>query len=196
MHGFVSYRRFGRARSLRIDQTERTLVSYVVTKRDSDRAGRMLCRYVATEVGSSSVATDRAGRVLGRYVATKRDVCSVARSVATWRPSLARARSLRSDRVPFLGIFSYVSYIDSVVTGFDPSMGFGRTSIDGITTTSSDVSTEISADTALQTSSDWSTEKLIDTPLPISVDAIPPEAGKYVLTYFNNGKVVLGDQKG
>ncbi|KAF2530315.1 hypothetical protein F2Q70_00029277 [Brassica cretica] len=177
MHGFVSYRRFGRARSLRIDQTERTLVSYVVTKRDSDRAGRMLCRYVATEVGSSSVATDRAGRVLGRYVATKRDVCSVARSVATWRPSLARARSLRSDRVPFLGIFSYVSYIDSVVTGFDPSMGFGRTSIDGITTTSSDVSTEISADTALQTSSDWSTEKLIDTPLPISVDAIPPEAG-------------------
>ncbi|KAF3561328.1 hypothetical protein DY000_02015252 [Brassica cretica] len=38
-------------------------------------------------------------------------------------------------------------------------------------------------------------KKSINTPLPISIDAILPEAGKYVLTYFNNGKVVLGDQK-
>ena len=59
-------------------------------------------------------------------------------------------------------------------------MNFGRKSIDVHTTTSSD----------------GSTQKLIDTPLPISTDAILPEAGKYVLTYFNNGKVVLGDQKG
>ncbi|KAF2567261.1 hypothetical protein F2Q68_00025068 [Brassica cretica] len=48
MHGFVSYRRFGRARSLRSDQT-RSL--------SSERAGRVLGRYVATELGSSSVAT-------------------------------------------------------------------------------------------------------------------------------------------
>ncbi|KAF3533330.1 hypothetical protein DY000_02042592 [Brassica cretica] len=69
MHGFVSYRRFGRARSLRSDQTE-----------------RMLGRYVATDLGSSSVATtrarslrrDRAGRVLGRYVATELGSSSVA----------------------------------------------------------------------------------------------------------------------
>ena len=47
-----------------------------------------------------------------------------------------------------------------------------------------------------QKSIDRSTEKSIDTPLPVSIDAILPEAGKYVLTYFNNGKVVLGDQKG
>ncbi|KAG5407913.1 hypothetical protein IGI04_014032 [Brassica rapa subsp. trilocularis] len=40
MHGLVSYRRFGRARSLCSDRTERTLA-----------------RYVATELGSSSVAT-------------------------------------------------------------------------------------------------------------------------------------------
>ncbi|KAF3540636.1 hypothetical protein F2Q69_00021419 [Brassica cretica] len=40
MHGLMSYRRFGRARSLR-----------------SDRAGRTLGRYVSTELGSSSVAT-------------------------------------------------------------------------------------------------------------------------------------------
>ncbi|KAF3487651.1 hypothetical protein F2Q69_00052315 [Brassica cretica] len=64
MHGFVSYRRFRRARSLRSDQAW-----------------------------------------LERYVATERDVCSVA----TWRPSLARARSLRSDRATFFGLFSDVS---------------------------------------------------------------------------------------
>ncbi|KAF3550929.1 hypothetical protein DY000_02007728 [Brassica cretica] len=34
MHGFVSYRRFGIARSLRSDRTERTLIRYVATKRD------------------------------------------------------------------------------------------------------------------------------------------------------------------
>ncbi|KAF3487653.1 hypothetical protein F2Q69_00052317 [Brassica cretica] len=38
-----------------------------------------LGHYVATELGSSSVATsDRAWLEFGRYVATKRDVCSVA----------------------------------------------------------------------------------------------------------------------
>ncbi|KAF3514015.1 hypothetical protein F2Q69_00006307 [Brassica cretica] len=38
-----------------------------------------LGRYIATELGSSSVATsDRAWLEFGRYVATKRDVCSVA----------------------------------------------------------------------------------------------------------------------
>ncbi|KAF2585346.1 hypothetical protein F2Q70_00035757 [Brassica cretica] len=54
MHGLMSYRRFGRARLLR-----------------SDRAERTLGRYVATELGSSSVAK--------------------------WRPSGTRVRSLRSD---------------------------------------------------------------------------------------------------
>ncbi|KAF3595562.1 hypothetical protein DY000_02021555 [Brassica cretica] len=34
MHGFVSYRRFGRARSLRSDRTERTLVRYEYWQRD------------------------------------------------------------------------------------------------------------------------------------------------------------------
>ncbi|KAF2530308.1 hypothetical protein F2Q70_00029278 [Brassica cretica] len=46
--------------------------------------------------------------MLGRYVATERDVCSVA----TWRPSLARARSLRSDRATFFG-FSPMSRVSS-----------------------------------------------------------------------------------
>ncbi|KAF2574009.1 hypothetical protein F2Q70_00005049 [Brassica cretica] len=58
-------------------------------------------------------------------------------------------------------------------------MNFGPKSIDAQTTTSSD----------------GSTEKSIDTLLPISIDAILPEAGKSVRTYLNNGKVVLGDQK-
>ncbi|KAF2607497.1 hypothetical protein F2Q68_00043731 [Brassica cretica] len=73
MHGLMSYRRFGSARSLR-----------------SDRAERTLGRYVATGLGSSSVATkrlsgtdarwlrsDRAWLELGRYVAIERNTRSV-----------------------------------------------------------------------------------------------------------------------
>ncbi|KAF2597451.1 hypothetical protein F2Q68_00009284 [Brassica cretica] len=77
MHGFVSYRRFGRARSLRSDPTE-----------------RMLGRYVATGLDSSSVATSVPSRPARSLVETERD----GRSVATQRPSLARARSLHRDR--------------------------------------------------------------------------------------------------
>ncbi|KAF3573253.1 hypothetical protein F2Q69_00058898 [Brassica cretica] len=51
MHGFVSYRRFGRARSLR-----------------SDQALYVLGRYVATEPCTCSVAT---WRELGRCVPTE-----------------------------------------------------------------------------------------------------------------------------
>ncbi|KAF2561805.1 hypothetical protein F2Q70_00015051 [Brassica cretica] len=47
-----------------------------------------------------SLRSDRAWLELGHYVATERDVCSVA----TWQPSLARARSLRSDRATFFGL--------------------------------------------------------------------------------------------
>ncbi|KAF3513095.1 hypothetical protein F2Q69_00006987 [Brassica cretica] len=65
----------------------------------SDRA--WLERYVATERDGRYVAWLE----VGRYVATERVVCSVA----TWRPSLARARSLRSDRETFFGLFSDVS---------------------------------------------------------------------------------------
>ncbi|KAF2557668.1 hypothetical protein F2Q68_00015343 [Brassica cretica] len=69
MHGLVSYRRFGRARSLR-----------------SDRAGRTVGRYIGTSFGSSSVAmyrpsgtdtrslrSDQGGLTLGRYVAAEGD---------------------------------------------------------------------------------------------------------------------------
>ncbi|KAF3529868.1 hypothetical protein DY000_02041177 [Brassica cretica] len=44
MHGLMSYRHFGRARSLRSDRAERTLGHYVATEL---RLG--LDRYVATE---------------------------------------------------------------------------------------------------------------------------------------------------
>ncbi|KAF2577191.1 hypothetical protein F2Q68_00004639 [Brassica cretica] len=54
MHGFVSYRRFKKARLLR-----------------SDRAVFALGRYVATEPCLRLVATDRAMFALGRYVATE-----------------------------------------------------------------------------------------------------------------------------
>ncbi|KAF3505348.1 hypothetical protein F2Q69_00043152 [Brassica cretica] len=42
---------------------------------------------------------------IGRYVATELG----SSSVATWRPILARARSLRTDRAIFFGLFSDVS---------------------------------------------------------------------------------------
>ncbi|KAF2545790.1 hypothetical protein F2Q70_00020916 [Brassica cretica] len=62
MHGLMSYRRFGRARSLRSDQT-------LVRARSlrSDRAEWTFGRYVATDLWVE----------LGRYVATERSTCLV-----------------------------------------------------------------------------------------------------------------------
>ncbi|KAF3552523.1 hypothetical protein DY000_02006790 [Brassica cretica] len=56
MHGFVSYRCFGRPRSLRNDQAVCVLGRYVATE-PSDRAWLELGRYVAIEPCASSVAT-------------------------------------------------------------------------------------------------------------------------------------------
>ncbi|KAF3525105.1 hypothetical protein F2Q69_00046226 [Brassica cretica] len=90
----------------------------------SDRAWLELGRYVATELGLSSVSTDRAVCVLGRYgsVATARSlridraVCVLGRyvptelglsSVTTQRPNRVRARSLCSDQtVCVLGCYA------------------------------------------------------------------------------------------
>ncbi|WZY87066.1 hypothetical protein YC2023_033450 [Brassica napus] len=59
MHGLVSSRRFGRARSLRSDRgSDRVLAR--ARSLHSDRAGRTLGRYVATELWLG----------LGCYVAT------------------------------------------------------------------------------------------------------------------------------
>ncbi|KAF3599745.1 hypothetical protein F2Q69_00036862 [Brassica cretica] len=86
-----------------------------------DRAVYVLGRYVASELGSSSVATSRPSCVraqslrsdrawlelvcvLGRYIATELGWSSVATS----RPSCVRARSLRSDRA-WLELGRYVA---------------------------------------------------------------------------------------
>ncbi|KAF2560694.1 hypothetical protein F2Q70_00017006 [Brassica cretica] len=99
-------------------------------------------------------------------------------------------------------------------------MDFGQTLIDGITTTSSDESTETSIDASLQisiddtppeaedmhfgrtlidgirtTSSDESTETSTDASLQISIDDTPPEAGKFSHTNHDNEEVVLGEPK-
>ncbi|KAF2608441.1 hypothetical protein F2Q68_00044158 [Brassica cretica] len=79
MHGFVSYRRFGKVRSLRSDRAVYVLGRYV---------------YVATKPCPWSLRRDRAWLELGRYVATEPCACSVAMQ----RASRVRARSLRSDR--------------------------------------------------------------------------------------------------
>ncbi|KAF3521098.1 hypothetical protein DY000_02060106 [Brassica cretica] len=52
MHGFASYRRFGKARSLRNDRNVHVLGHYVMTKLGSE-----LSRYVATVPWACSVAT-------------------------------------------------------------------------------------------------------------------------------------------
>ncbi|KAF2589258.1 hypothetical protein F2Q70_00038704 [Brassica cretica] len=64
MHGLMSYRRFGRARSLHSDRAKRTLGRYVATELRlglgryvATEVRLELGRYVATELGSSLVAT-------------------------------------------------------------------------------------------------------------------------------------------
>ncbi|KAF3504299.1 hypothetical protein F2Q69_00043450 [Brassica cretica] len=63
MHGLMSYRCFGRARSLRSDRS-----SVRARSLRSDRAEWTFSCYVATEPWLE----------LGRYVATERSTCSVA----------------------------------------------------------------------------------------------------------------------
>ncbi|KAF2591034.1 hypothetical protein F2Q70_00038450 [Brassica cretica] len=83
-----------------------------------------LGRYVATErnrpggTDDRSLRSDRAWLELGRYVATEQDVCSVA----TWRPSLARAWSLRSDlghKICSAHILASLSTDTNVVSSID-----------------------------------------------------------------------------
>ncbi|KAF2558726.1 hypothetical protein F2Q68_00017028 [Brassica cretica] len=61
MHGFVSYRRSGRVRSLRNDRAAYVLGRYVATEPCAcSVATHTVCslrHYVATELGSSSVTT-------------------------------------------------------------------------------------------------------------------------------------------
>ncbi|KAF3610755.1 hypothetical protein DY000_02048763 [Brassica cretica] len=109
MHGLMSYRRFGRARSLRSDRAERTLGRCVATEL---RLG--LGRYVATELRLE----------LGRYVETERN----GRSVATIRTKLYLGNIrcdvlltehdlLRKDILVFCGDLE----VNFVATVFDPN---------------------------------------------------------------------------
>ncbi|KAF3523052.1 hypothetical protein F2Q69_00048250 [Brassica cretica] len=88
MHGFVSYRRFGKVRLLR-----------------SDRAMYVLGRYVATELGWSSVAT-----------------CSIEIRTGFYRKALrkdffTKITFRKNVHADFYGL----SDIDSAVTDFDPN---------------------------------------------------------------------------
>ncbi|KAF3545228.1 hypothetical protein DY000_02008316 [Brassica cretica] len=67
IHGLMSYRRFGRARSLRSDRAS-------VRDRSSDRAS---VRDRSSDRASARVATELRLE-LGRYVATERNTRSVA----------------------------------------------------------------------------------------------------------------------
>ncbi|KAF2537708.1 hypothetical protein F2Q68_00022031 [Brassica cretica] len=71
MHGLMSYRRFGRARSLRSDQAKRTLGRYASAWARSLRSDRASAR-------ARSLRSDRAWLEFGRYVAIERNTRSVA----------------------------------------------------------------------------------------------------------------------
>ncbi|KAF3509073.1 hypothetical protein F2Q69_00005489 [Brassica cretica] len=73
-----------------------------------------LGRYRPSLARARSLRSDRPGRMLGRYVATERDVCSVA----TYRQSLARTRLLRSDRA-WLELGRYIATLRPF-SGFSP----------------------------------------------------------------------------
>ncbi|KAF3551172.1 hypothetical protein DY000_02008975, partial [Brassica cretica] len=89
MHGLISYRRFGRARSLRSDRAERTLGRYVATELGPSSL-RTIGRYVATELGWISVTTDQLAvddclekETSGWFIDTDDD--------GTWRPPGVKA---------------------------------------------------------------------------------------------------------
>ncbi|KAF3527769.1 hypothetical protein DY000_02042934 [Brassica cretica] len=74
MHGLVSYRCFGRARLLRSNRTGRTLGRYVATERDGH-----------SELGSNSVATSRPSGTDARSLRSDRAWLELSRNVATER---------------------------------------------------------------------------------------------------------------
>ncbi|KAF3486188.1 hypothetical protein F2Q69_00053076 [Brassica cretica] len=88
MHGLMSYRRFGRARSLRSD---RSLVRARSLR--SDRAEWMFGRYVATELWLE----------LGRYVATEQSTCLVAAFVVSGLLALLRVEHDKTGAAPYDG---------------------------------------------------------------------------------------------
>ncbi|KAF3608122.1 hypothetical protein DY000_02049156 [Brassica cretica] len=79
MHGLISYRRFKGGRSLRSDRAERMLGRYIVTERD----GRSVATLRPSLARARSLRSDQAGRSdrawleLGRYVATGQRACAV-----------------------------------------------------------------------------------------------------------------------
>ncbi|KAF2597581.1 hypothetical protein F2Q68_00009679 [Brassica cretica] len=63
MHGFVSYQRFGKARSLCNDRNVHVLGRFGSSSVATDQPWLELGRFVVTELGSSSVATQRSSSV-------------------------------------------------------------------------------------------------------------------------------------
>ncbi|KAF3611043.1 hypothetical protein DY000_02049481 [Brassica cretica] len=101
-----SYRALARARSLRSDRTSCMCGNCVMTELGSSvlRSSYSDLSVTGLDLDINFVVTVFDPNI-GRYVATELG----SSSVATWRPILARARSLRTDRAIFFGLFSDVS---------------------------------------------------------------------------------------
>ena len=134
MHGFASYRRFGKARWLRNDQNVHVLGHYVVTKLGSE-----LGRYIATEPCAclvsaywSSLACPRSDYhararpwpvgyvfvVLGQSVFGSTEIRIRFYRKALRKDFFTKITFRKSVHADFYGL----SDIDSVVTNFDPNI--------------------------------------------------------------------------
>ncbi|KAG5384706.1 hypothetical protein IGI04_036176 [Brassica rapa subsp. trilocularis] len=153
MHELVSYRRFGRVRSLCNDRTERTLGRYVATKQDgrlrpsgtdarslrSDRAVCMLGRRVSIELGMSVVRLPYSSLSAAeldtclfpsdnRYLVVRLRFEQDFTARLFVKISLQRLLFRKNVEADFYGL----SGIDSVMTDFDPNTIIRRIAADGI----------------------------------------------------------------
>ncbi|KAF3572654.1 hypothetical protein F2Q69_00059344 [Brassica cretica] len=115
MHGFVSYRRFGKVRSL-----------------CSDRAVYVLGRYRPSHVRARSLRNDRAWLELGRYVATELGLCVVRWPYLSFSVADLDTCPLPSDNRSVVSGLLALLKVERDKIGAAPYDGCLRTLVEGI----------------------------------------------------------------